>query len=127
MSAGKFERNGKYESDVGNVYRCRPQPETRIMRLGGRFNGYPPGALTPGLGSLTLRRSARSQGVIPRYVIVRLTGPMPSVRGDYLGVGTTHKVVVFRLSSFLFYGVGTVGTYLGAACVLHYKQPEVLR
>ena len=127
MSAGKFDLAGKYESDAGNIYRCRPQPETKDLALGGAANAYPAGAITAGLGSVTLTKSKRSLGVIPRTVTVRLTADGAGDQGDYEGEGTSHVVVVFNPTVYAGYAIGDTGTYLGIACVLDFKQPEVLR
>ena len=127
MSAGKFDLNGKYESDAGNVYRCRPQPETKELTLDGTANAYPAGAITAGLGSVTLTKSKRSLGVIPRTVTVRLTADGSEGTADYEGEGTSHVVVVFNPTTYASYAIGDTGTYLGIACVVDFKQPEVLR
>ncbi len=127
MSAGKFDLDGKYESDQGNVYRCRPQPETKGLALGGVANAYPTGVVTAGLGSVTLTKSKRSLGVIPRTVTVRLTANGTGEQGDYEGEGSSHVVVVFNPAVYSDYAIGATGTYLGIACVLDFKQPEVLR
>jgi len=127
MSAGKFDLDGKYESDAGNVYRCRPQPETKAMTVDGVINAYPAGAITAGLGSVTLTKSKRSLGVIPRTVTVRLTADGTGEQGDYEGIGTSHQVVVFNPTVFAGYAIGETGLYLGIACVLDFKSPEVLR
>ena len=127
MSAGKFDLSGKYESDVGNIYRCRPQPETKDMALVAETNAYPAGAITAGLGSLTLTKSRRALGIIPRSVTVRMTADPTGGQADYEGEGTSHNVVVFDPAQFATYAIGDVGTYLGTAVVLDFKQPEVLR
>jgi len=127
MSAGKFDRDGRYQSDVGNVYRCRPQPETSKARLNNRTNLYALGSVTPGLGSLKLVSPVTALGLSPRAVIVRLTGSIPASRGDYEGVGTLLRIVVFRLAVYDLYQVGGTGNYLGISCVIDRKQPEVLR
>jgi len=127
MSAGRFDLNGKYESDAGNIYRCRPQPETKDMALDAATNAYPSGAITAGLGSITLTKSKRSLGVIPRTVTVRLTADGAAGTADYEGEGTSHVVVVFSPTVYAGYAIGDTGTYLGIACVLDFKQPEVLR
>jgi len=127
MSAGKFDRDGRYQSDANRVYRCSHQPETTGIVLGARGNDHALGQVTPGLGSLTLRVSKRSLGVIPRTVLIRLTGPATGLRGDYQGAGTLHRVVVFRKGRYDFYQPGMTGFYAGIACVIVNKQPEVLR
>jgi len=127
MSAGKFDLDGKYGSDAGNIYRCRPQPETKDMTLGGESNAYPAGAITAGLGSLTLTKSRRALGIIPRSVTVRMTAAPTGGQADYEGIGTSHNVVVFDQAQFDAYGIGDTGTYLGTAVVIDFKQPEVLR
>jgi len=127
MSAGKYDLNGKYESDEGNIYRCRPQPETKALNLDTVENAYPTTAITAGLGSVTLTKSKRSLGVIPRTVTVRLTADGAGETGDYEGEGTSHVIVVFNPTVYAGYAIGDTGTYLGIACVLDFKQPEVLR
>ena len=127
MSAGKFDLDGKYESDVGNIYRCRPQPETKALALDSVANAYPTGAITAGLGSVTLTKSKRSLGVIPRTVTVRFTADGTGETADYEGDGTSQVVVVFNPTVWAGYAIGDTGTYLGIACVLDFKQPEVLR
>ena len=127
MSAGKFDLDGKYESDVGNIYRCRPQPETKALTLDAATNAYPAGGISAGLGSVTLTKSKRSLGVIPRTVTIRLTADGTGGQSDYEGEGTSHVVVVFDPVKFTGYAIGDTGTYLGIACVLDFKQPEVLR
>jgi len=127
MSAGKFDLDGKYESDAGNVYRCRPQPETKALALDSVVNAYPAGTITAGLGSVTLTKSKRSLGVIPRTVTVRFTEDGTGDQGDYEGDGTSHVVVVFNPTTFAGYAIGDTGTYLGIACTLDFKSPEVLR
>ena len=127
MSAGKFDLNGKYQSDADNVYRAKPQPETAGLSLGGVANAYPAGTITPGLGSITLTKSKRSLGVIPRTVTVRFTADGTGATSDYEGEGTSQVVVVFNPTVYAGYEIGDTGTYLGIACVLDFKSPEVLR
>jgi len=127
MSAGKFDLNGKYQSDADNVYRAKPQPETAGLSLGGVANAYPAGTITAGLGSITLTKSKRSLGVIPRTVTIRFTADGTGETADYEGDGTSQVVVVFNPTVWAGYAIGDTGTYLGIACVLDFKQPEVLR
>ena len=127
MSAGKFDRDGKYLSNVGNVYRCRPQLETKGLILGGFSNSYPIPAPTAGVGSVALRASRRSLGVLPRSVSVRLLADGTGPTGDYEGLGTLHRVVVFRSARYNQYTVGVTGTYLGIACEVVSRQPEIVR
>jgi len=127
MSAGKFDRRGKYRSDSNRIYRCRPQTEARLLVLGGRLNFYPTPAPTPGLGSLTLTASRRSLGIIPRAVHVRFTAEPTGKVGDYEGGTAGLRVVVFGTGTYAFYRVGMVGLYLGTPVVLDFKYPEVLR
>jgi len=127
MSAGKFDLTARYFSDAGRSYRCKSQPETRQLRFGATSNPGAALALTPGLGSLSLTASRRGLGLFPRFVIIRMVTDPPAPRGDYEGVGTRHRVVVFRLSRFTLWAEGQVGTYLGADCVLDRKVPETVR
>ncbi len=127
MSAGKFDLDGKYESDAGNVYRCRPQPETAGLTLDSTANAYPSGAVTAGLGSITLTKSRRALGIIPRTVTVRMTATPTGNVGDYEGEGTSHVVPVFDPATWASYAIGQVGTYLGVAVVCDFKTPELQR
>lgn len=127
MSAGKFDLNGKYESDGGQVYRCKPQPESKALSLASSPNAYPAGALTAGVGSIELRKSRRSLGVVPRSVVVRWTADGSGAQADYEGEGASFTVPVFDPSVWAGYNVGDVGTYLGVACVLDFKNPELTR
>ncbi len=127
MSAGKFDLDGKYESDVGNVYRCRPQPETKALTLDGTANAYPSGNVTAGIGSITLTKSKRSLGVIPRTVTIRLTADPTGEQGDYEGEGTSFVIPVFDPATWQTYSIGDVGTYLSTACVCDFKAPEQIR
>lgn len=124
MSAGNFDLDGKYESNSGQVYRCRPQPETAEMTLDGTANAYPSGAITAGVGSLKLSKGNRELGVVPRRVKVRWTAAPSGPQADYGGIGSTFLVPVFNPTVFAGYAEGNIGTYLGVACVLDKKFSE---
>jgi len=124
MSAGSFDLNGKYESDAGQVYRCRPQPETSAMTLGGEANAYPAGAVTAGIGSVSLSKGNRQLGVVPRRVKVRWTAAPTGPVADYGGIGSTFVVPVFDPATFAAYSEGDTGTYLSTACVVDKKFGE---
>jgi hypothetical protein len=126
MSAGPFDLDGKYESDGGQVYRCRPQPETAGMVLDGESNSYPTGAVTAGVGSLKLSKGNRELGVVPRRVKVRWTAAPTGQIADYGGIGSTFLVPVFDPLTFSAYSEGDTGTYLGVACVLDKKFNEAV-
>lgn len=127
MSAGNFDLDGKYESGVGNVYRCRPQPETSGLTIGGAANAYPAGAISPGLGTLTLSKGKRALGVIPRTVTVRFTEAPTGQVADYAGVGSRYTVPVFDPAVWDAISEGDTGTYLGVAVVVDVKSPELVR
>lgn len=124
MSAGVFDLDGKYESNGGQVYRCRPQPETSELTIGGTANDYPAGAVTAGIGSLKLSKGNRELGVVPRRVKVRWTAAPTGPQADYGGIDSTFIVPVFNPTVFDGYEEGASGTYLGVACVLDKKFPE---
>lgn len=124
MSAGIFDLNGKYESDAGNVYRCRPQEETSELTVGATTNSYPAGAIDGGLGTLRLSAGNRELGVIPRRVKVRWTAAPSGAVADYEGIGSTFIVPVFDPAQYAAMTEGASGTYLGVACVLDKKFPE---
>lgn len=126
MSAGGFDRDGKYESGAGNVYRCRPQPETSALTIGGEVNSYPAGAVSAGLGTLRLSAGNRELGVVPRRVKIRWTAAPTGAQADYGGIGSSFIVPVFDPLQFEAYTEGQTGTYLGVACVLDKKFPEIV-
>jgi len=127
MSAGTFDRGGKYQADSGRVYRCRPQVETRLLTVKGKVNRYSSSPLTPGIGSLSLTTSRRSLGIAPRTVYIRFTETPGGDVEDYEGPSSRLKVVVFLLNVFTSYEVGAPGRYLGVNCVIDSKQSETLR
>lgn len=124
MSAGPFDLDGKYESEAGFVYRCRPQEETSELTIGATTNTYPAGAVDGGLGTLRLSAGNRELGVIPRRVKVRWTAAPSGAQADYGGIGSTFLVPVFNPTQFAAMTEGASGTYLGVACVLDKKFPE---
>lgn len=127
MSAGSFDLEGKYESDSGNVYACRPQPESAELTLDGTANAYPAGDVDGDLGTLTLRKTRRSFGVVPRTVTVRFTADPGGPQADYLGEGSTLSIPVFTPAAYAAYGLGQTGTYLGTAVSFVSKSPELVR
>lgn len=124
MSAGNFDLNGKYESDGGQVYRCRPQPETSELELDSVENVYPVGVVTAGIGSIALSKGNRELGVVPRRVKVRWTAAPTGAQADYGGIDSTFLVPVFSPATYAAYSEGDTGTYLGVACTLDKKFPE---
>jgi len=127
MSAGTFEE-GKYEDDSGNVWRVRCQPETKGLTLNSVANGYPSGALTPGLPTLPQKLlSRRGFGVTQRSVQIELTENGTGATADYLGIGARLTIPVFDPTVWAGYAEGDTGTYLGVACKFVNKSPEVIR
>lgn len=126
MSAGAFDRDGKYEAGNGTVYRCRPQPETQDLTLASVANSYPAGAVTPGVGTLKISKGKRELGVVPRTVTVRFTADPTGPQGDYLGEGSSLIIPVFDPGVWDDYAEGQIGTYLGTAVVCDRKSPELV-
>lgn len=122
MSAGAYE-GGKYLADDGKVWRCKVQPETKGLTIGGVANAYPTDAFTTGLPRLTVSKSRKQQGVRPRYVTVVLTANGTGATAEYLS-GTKHNVVVFDKDVFETWELQQTGTYLGINCQLVFKSGE---
>jgi hypothetical protein len=126
MSAGNFEL-GRYESDGGNVYACRVQPESKGLTLNSVANAYTTEAVEAGLGTLALRKGRRGFGVIPRTVTVKMTEAPTGAVADYAGIGSLLTVPVFTRDAWDSYGLAQTGQYLGTAVEYVGKQPEIVR
>jgi len=108
MSAGRFE-DGKYETNDGDVYACRAQPESKGLTLGGVANAYPPGVIDQAT-SARLTGSKRQIGVTARTVRVQLTAVLAGYKPEAI-----LTVPVFTEAVYNGYVRGQVGTYLATA------------
>jgi hypothetical protein len=108
MSAGAFE-DGKYESNDGDIYFCRPQPESKALILGGVTNAYPAGD-TDQKVSARLTGSKRQVGATARTVRVQLTATLAGYKAN-----AVLTIPVFTPAVYDGFVRGQTGTYLGTA------------
>jgi len=108
MSSGVFE-NGRYETNEGDVYFCKAQPESKLLTLGGTANSYPPGAVDQKT-SARLTGSKRQIGVTARTVRVQLTATLAGYKPSAI-----LTIPVFTEAVYNGYVKGQIGTYLGTA------------
>lgn len=123
MSAGPFERS-KYESNDGEIYSIRVQPETLALTLGGSANAAPTGAVTQEV-SARVSGGNRQIGLKARAVSLAWTGTPPT------GYKAGELVRVPILTEDLYDSVtgngATTGTYLGVGVAVVGKLPERVR
>lgn len=118
MSAGAFTTSS-YESDGGDVYPVKIQPETVAATLGGNANA-------PTAVAINQKAFARVSGGVKRVpicrgVYLRWAGAPPA---GYLANGVLFIPVLTRsLYASLTSGVSTAN-YLGAAALVVGKRPE---
>jgi len=108
MSSGRFE-DGKYESNDGDVYACRAQPESKSLTLNGVSNSYAIGVVDQPV-SARLTGSTRQIGVTARRVRVQLTAVLAGYKPD-----AVLTVPVFTEAVYNGFVRGQTGTYLGTA------------
>lgn len=120
MSAGAFEIS-KYETDSGAIHPIRIQPETAAAAIGGATNAAPAGAVD-GLGSASVSRGRRANGINARLVRLRFTGAPPT---GYLANGT---VTIPALAPEFYDAAvrGAEATYLGVAAEVTGRSPETI-
>lgn len=120
MSAGAFEITG-YETDSGAIHPIRIQPETEQATIGGVANAAPAEDPT-GLGSASVSRGRRSNGINARLVRLSFTGTPPT---GYLVNGT---VTIPALQPEFYDAAvrGATGTYLGVAVRVSGRSPETI-
>lgn len=125
MSAGSF-KTSKYESNDAFVYPIRIQPETEGLTIGGTANAPSADGITENLPTLVTSKSRRGFGCHPRLVTVKLTADGAGVAAEYKA-GRTYRVPILNPTVWAGITKGNTGTYLGIACEVVSKSPEVLR
>lgn len=125
MSAGSFETS-KYESNDAYVYPIRIQPETRGLTLGGVANAPSTSAITENLPTIVSRKSRRGFGCHPRFATIKLTADGTGQTAEYKE-GRTYQVPILNPTVWNGLTKGDTGTYLGIACEVVSKTPELLR
>lgn len=120
MSAGAFEITG-YETDPGTVHPIRIQPETIAAAIGATTNAAPAGNPT-GLGSASVSRGRRANGINARLVRFTFDGTPPT---GYLA----NSTITIPALTPEFYDAavrGATGTYLGATVEVSGRSPETI-
>lgn len=118
MSAGNFVRS-RYQSNSGEVYPIRVQPETLALTIDATANAAPAGAITAEV-SARANGSRRTLGMNARTVSITFTATPPE------GYATNSTLTVPVLTSALWDDIsrGDTGTYLGVAVEVIGKSPE---
>jgi hypothetical protein len=124
MSAGAFEL-GRYQTNEGYVLSCRAQPETKQLTINSTANAYPAGSVDAGFPTMKLSNGTREFGIKPRTVTVQLTADGSGETAEYRE-GRQYRVPVFQQSVWDGYTKTETGTYLGIACILLAKSPEII-
>jgi hypothetical protein len=119
MSTGVFEI-GKYESDEGDIYPCRVQPETKGLTIGSA-NAFPLGAADQQV-SAKMSSSQKRAGVNARTVRFKFT-----VAVDGYEDGSTLTLPVFQKTVWDGIKKGDTGTYLGTPVIALGKSPEGIK
>jgi len=116
MSAGRFERSF-YESNAGDIYPCRVQPETITA-----FNPAAAGPATQPI-SAQMRGARRSIGMHARYVSLEWEGAPPADYDDR----TPLRVPILTPTAYDALNLNDVVTYLGANAIVIGLNPEKRR
>ncbi len=123
MSAGAF-LDTAYETDAGEIFPCRVQPETVAASFAGTANSAPGGPVPAGRPTVRVRQGKRSFGIIPRTITLKLPSggtPPPGYTGNNL------VVPILTASLYAATGKNATVTYLGATWRVASKSPEIIR
>lgn len=114
MSAGSFIFS-RYETDEGDIFDIKVQPETLTLSLNGATNTAPTGAVD-GTGSVNVSGSLRQNGVNARRVRFRFSGEPPTgyKPSSVISLPILQQSVYETMTATR----GATGTYLGAAIQL---------
>lgn len=125
MSAGNFI-DASYAADNGLIFPVRIQPETAQLTLDTATNTEPTADIDDGLPTLVISKSRRGFGVHPRSVTIVLTADGTGKTEEYKE-GRTYRIPILQKAMYDSLVKGDVGTYLGIACKLVSKTPELVR
>jgi hypothetical protein len=122
MSAGSFS-DSKYESNGGNIYSVRVQPETISATIDGVSNAPPAAAISQEV-SAAVSRGKRALGINARSVSLAFTGALPD---GYKG--TPIRIPVLTAATFNSWTAtkGKTGTYLSVPVKVVGSSPETKR
>jgi hypothetical protein len=122
MSAGAFSVSRYQANDSARIYAIKIQPETIAAAPGGTANAVPTAATTEPVYARVIK-SKNAYGVKARSVRIRFTAAPPT---GYL-VGQTYSIPILTATVWNAIAPGQVGTYLGTACVVVSKSPELIK
>ena len=126
MSAGPFLKRG-YEANDGKMFPIRIQPETITLDIAGNVNTAGALAGEPGLPSVDVGKSRRSNGVHARLVRFKFTGTPPA---GYTP-NSTLTLPILKPETYNALSDGATGTYtlLGQSHAIEYvgKTPEKIK
>lgn len=117
MSSGAFV-SAFYESDSGEIYNVRVQPET----LSNGFQGTPPTGPATGEPSAIINGSRRRIGVNCRCIRLEWTGTPPS---GYLP-GATVRIPILDPNTWAAISKGDEAQYLTVNAKVIGKTPEFI-
>ena len=118
MSSGNFAFS-KYESNAGNVYNARVQPETLLLTIDGNANDEPAGAIDSE-GSARMNGGRRTIGINARAVYVSFDESPPTGYSE----NETIKLPIMTQAVWNGIAKGQTGTYLGGTVRVVGKVPE---
>lgn len=120
MSSGAYSTSGKYQSDSGNIYSIRVQPETITATFASVANAAPAGAIDQEV-SAKVSKGNRGFGIKPRTVTFRWVAAPD-------GYEPTTLQTLPVLTSSVYNGIakGQAVAYLGATGTVVSKSPERL-
>ena len=121
MSSGPFSPS-KYQTDQNNIVNIKVQPETLDASIGGQTNTSATGSLTAGFPSAKVSGTNRTIGISARTVSIKLTATLSGYKND-----STLKIPALTQAFYNACQVGATGTYLGTACRVVGRSPEVIK
>ena len=118
MSSGRFVRS-RYESDGGEIYSIRLQPETIAAVFDGTANAAPTGAVTTEI-SAQVSRGKRSIGMNARTANVRFTSDPPTGYAE----GQVYRIPILTPDLYNELTTDTIGSYLSVPIEVVGLSPE---
>jgi hypothetical protein len=120
MSSGPFVIS-RYETDPGVVHPIKVQPETIAASIGGVSNAAPAGAAT-GLGSASISRGRRANGINARLVRINFEGSPPAGYQENSSIAIPALTPAFYAAAIR----GATVSYLGTTGVVSGRSPETI-
>lgn len=120
MSSGAFS-SSKYESNAGDIYPIKVQPETLALQIGTATNTAPTASVDQIIRA-KVSGSRRSYGVHTRTVTIELTGDL-----DGYEEGSLITLPWLQADTWEALAPDATGTYLGTPIRLAGKSPEKIK